>query len=189
MTVCCALESQQCHNGSVDFEALAKQHKDAVYRQMIRVCGNREDAEDVLIEALLKAYHHVDQLRESAAFRAWLAQIAKRVCWQLKERESLLPLLQLSMLEDEGREVPGVEPLPDVQLARQQMKGLLNEAVDALPVLYRPVYELCDVEDLRGDEVAQRLGISRAAMKSRLHRARELVRTHLDAALAGQVLK
>lgn len=117
MTVCCALESQQCHNGSVDFEALAKQHKDAVYRQMIRVCGNREDAEDVLIEALLKAYHHVDQLRESAAFRAWLAQIAKRVCWQLKERESLLPLLQLSMLEDEGREVPGVEPLPDVQLA------------------------------------------------------------------------
>ncbi len=189
MTICDALETGQCHNGSMDldFDALAKQHKDAVYRQMIRVCGNREDAEDVLIEALLKAYRHLDQLRESAAFRAWLAQIAKRVCWQLKERESLLPLVQLSTLEDEGREVPGPEPPPDVQLARQQMKHLLNEAVDALPALYRPVYELCDVEDLRGDEVAKRLGISRAAMKSRLHRARDLVRNHLDAALTRQL--
>jgi RNA polymerase sigma-70 factor (ECF subfamily) len=173
----------------VDFDALARQHKDAVYRQMIRACGNREDAEDVLIEALLKAYRHLDQLRESAAFRAWLAQIAKRVCWQLKERESLLPLLQLSMLEDEGREVPGPEPPPDAQLAQQEMKRLLQEAMDALPALYRPVYELCDVEDLRGDEVAQRLGISRAAMKSRLHRARDLVRAHLDATLKRQALK
>jgi len=189
MIVCHAVETEECHNGSVDFDALARQHKDTVYRHMIRVCGNREDAEDVLIEALLKAYRHLDQLRESDAFRAWLAQIAKRVCWQLKERESLLPLLQLSMLEDEGRGLPGTEPPPDVQLARQQMKQLLNEAIDALPALYRPVYELCDVEDLRGDEVAQRLGISRAAMKSRLHRARGLVRTHLDAALTRQALK
>jgi RNA polymerase sigma-70 factor (ECF subfamily) len=173
----------------MDFDALAREHKDSVYRQMIRVCGNREDAEDVLIEALLKAYRHLDQLRESAAFRAWLAQIAKRVCWQLKERESLLPLLQLSMLEDEGREVAGSEPPVDVQLARQQMKQLLNQAVDALPALYRPVYQLCDVEDLRGDEAAKKLGISRAAMKSRLHRARDLVRKHLDAALTSQVLK
>ena len=189
VTVCHAEETEQCHNGSVDFDALARQHKDSVYRQMIRVCGNREDAEDVLIEALLKAYRHLDQLRESEAFRAWLAQIAKRVCWQLKERESLLPLLQLSMLEDEGREVPGTEPPPDVQVARQQMKQLLKEAIDALPALYRPVYELCDVENLPGGEVARRLGISQAAMKSRLHRAREMVRTHLDSALARQVVK
>jgi RNA polymerase sigma-70 factor, ECF subfamily len=182
-----AWEKEQCNNECVDFDSLARQHKDAVYRQMIRVCGNREDAEDVLVEALLKACRHLDQQRESTAFRAWLAQIAKRVCWQLKEREALLPLLQLSTLEDEGRELAGAEPPLDMQLARQEMKELLNQAVNALPALYRPVYELCDVEDLRGDEVAQRLGISRAAMKSRLHRARDLVRTHLDAALAGRV--
>ncbi len=191
MTLCCDVELPQCNNEVVDldFDALTRQHKDSVYRQMIRVCGNREDAEDVLIEALLKAYRHLDQLRESAAFRAWLATIAKRVCWQLKEREALLPLMQLSALEDEGRELAGVEPLPDVQLARREMKRLLNDAIEALPALYRPVYELCDVEDLRGDEAAQRLGISRAAMKSRLHRGREMVRTHLDGALARQALK
>jgi RNA polymerase sigma-70 factor, ECF subfamily len=166
-----------------DFDALTRQHKDAVYRQMIRVCGNREDAEDVLVEALLRAYRHLNQLRDSAAFRAWLAQIAKRVCWQLKEREALLPLLQLSTLDEEGREIPGTEPTPELQLARRQMKQFLDDAVAALPPLYQSVYQLRDIEDQSGDEVAHQLSISRAAMKSRLHRARELVRAHLDAAL------
>ncbi len=58
----------------MNFETLVNQHKDAVYRQMLRVCGNHADAEDVLIEALLKAYRHLDQLRDSVAFRAWLAK-------------------------------------------------------------------------------------------------------------------
>ena len=168
-----------------DFDTLTRQHKDSVYRQMIRACGNREDAEDVLVEALLKAYRHLDQLRESAAFRAWLAQIAKRVCWQLKEREALLPLLQLSTLEDEGREIAGDEISPEAQMARRQMKQLLDDAIAALPEVYRAVYRMRDIEDRAGDAVAHELGISRAAMKSRLHRARALVRAHLDAALAG----
>ena len=169
-----------------DFESLTREHKDSVYRQMIRVCGNREDAEDVLVEALLKAYRHLDQLRDSSAFRGWLAQIARRVCWQLKERESLLPLLQLSTLEDEGRELRHDQPTPEEQLARRQMKQLLDDAIAALPSLYRTAYQLRDIQDLPGDEVARTLGISRAAMKSRLHRARDLVRAHLDAALTRE---
>lgn len=173
-------------NPEADFEELTRQHKDAVYRQMIRVCGNREDAEDVLIEALLKAYHHLDQLRESAAFRAWLAQIARRVCWQLKGRESPLPLLQLSTLHDGGLEIPGDRPGPDAEMARRQMKQLLDDAIAALPLNYRAVYELRDVEGISGDEVARRLHISLAALKSRLHRAREMVRLNLDRALTKE---
>lgn len=164
----------------MDFEALANAHKDAVYRQMIRVCGNHEDAEDVLIEALLKAYRRLDQLRDAEAFRAWLAQIARRVCWQLKQRESVMPLLQLSALNDEGRQLSGAEPPPDTQLALAQMKQLLAEALARLPSGFRQVYELRDLEQLSGEEVARRLGISLAAMKSRLHRARALVRGYLD---------
>ena len=171
----------------MNFEALANEHKDAVYRQMIRVCGNREDAEDVLIEALLKAYRHLDQLRDSVAFRAWLAQIARRVCWQLKQQDSLMPLLQLSALEDEGKQISGNDLPMEAQLASRQMKQLLSEAVDGLPPDYRSVYQLRDVEELSGREVARRLGLSLAAMKSRLHRARELLRQHLDAALTGGV--
>jgi RNA polymerase sigma-70 factor, ECF subfamily len=165
------------------FEKLANQHKDTVYRYMIRACGNREDAEDVLIEALLKAYRHLDQLQDANAFQPWLAQIARRVCWQLKKKEALLPLLQLSMLEEEGKEIVQDEPGMEDKLALRQMKELLDQAVHRLPPLYQEVYRLRDIEDLPGPDVEKKLGISQAAMKSRLHRARELVRQFLDAAL------
>jgi RNA polymerase sigma-70 factor, ECF subfamily len=172
-----------CQNVAMDFESLAKEHKDAVYRQMMRVCGNREDAEDVLVEALLSAYRHLDQLRDSDAFRAWLAQIARRVCWQLRERESLLPLLQLSALEEEAHEIPSAEPPVDAQLAVREMKAILAAALADLPPEYREVYQLRDVTGLSSEEAAQKLGITPAALKSRLHRAREMVRDRLDAAL------
>src|SRR6516225_8889323 len=100
----------------MDFEGLANQHKDAVYRQLMRACGNREDAEDVLIEALLKAYRNVDQLQDAAAFRAWLAQIGRRVCWQLKQRDALMPILQLSSLEDEGVELASKHDSAETQV-------------------------------------------------------------------------
>jgi len=169
----------------LDFEALANEHKDAIYRQMLRVCGNREDAEDVLIEALLKAYSNMDQLRDAEAFRAWLAQIARRVCWQLKEREALLPLLRLSELEDAGKELQDRAAAPEEMAAVAQMRGLLRSAVAELTPQYREVYELRDLEELPGEEVAARLGLSLRAMKSRLHRARAMVREHMETALAG----
>lgn len=169
----------------MDFDELARQHKDAVYRQMIRTCGNREDAEDVLVEALLKAYRHLDQLRESDAFRSWLAQIARRVCWQLKQREALAPLVQLSSFEEESGELPAAVESQELQVARRQMKELLLRAVDSLPEQERDVYRMRELEEMSGDEVAKKLGISLAAMKSRLHRARLSVRTFLDRALLG----
>ena len=168
----------------MDFEALANEHKDAVYRQLIRVCGNREDAEDVLIEALLKAYRNLGQLREASAFRAWLAQIGRRVCWQLKQRAALLPIIQLSELESDGAELKSAEDAPDVSASLQQMKQLLLSAVAALPEAERAVYEMRDLEEWSGEEAAARLGISLAAVKSRLHRAREKVRQHIDVGLA-----
>jgi RNA polymerase sigma-70 factor (ECF subfamily) len=167
----------------MEFETLANQHKDQVYRQMIRACGNRQDAEDVLVEALLKAYKHLDQLRDVATFRAWLAQIARRVCWQLKQREALHPLLQLSMVEEEGRQIPSGERPLEQQIALRQMSTLLHQAVDKLGHEYRSVYVWRDLEDVPAKEVAKRLGITVAAVKSRLHRARESVRNALDAAL------
>lgn len=167
----------------VNFESLVNQHKDAVYRQMIRVCGNREDAEDVLIDALFKAYRNLGQLREAAAFRAWLAKIANRVCWQLRKRDALLPILQLSTLEQEGRELASEDAPVDSQVELAQMKALLRGAIATLPEPYRQVYELRDLQNLDGPEVAKKLQLSTAAMKSRLHRARALVREQLDAAL------
>lgn len=170
----------------MNFEELANEHKDAVYRQMLRVCGNHADAEDVLMEALLKAYRSLGQLREAAAFRAWLGQIARRLCWKLREREAMAPLLQLSVMEDGGTELASAGEALDVELARQEMKALLWQAIAELPEEAREVYVLRDVEDESGEEVAKKLGITVAAMKSRLHRARQALRERLDKILAAK---
>jgi RNA polymerase sigma-70 factor, ECF subfamily len=170
---------------AMDFEALANKHKDAVYRQMLRACGNREDAEDVLIEALFRAYRHLDKLEHPEAFRAWLARIGRRVCWRLKRREAVLPLIQLSQMEEEGFEIPSTGATPDAQLDAMQMKQQLERALQALPEDNRRVYEMRDLENQSGEEVAKALGISLAAMKSRLYRARALLRDRLDAVLEG----
>jgi RNA polymerase sigma-70 factor (ECF subfamily) len=173
---------------AVDFEALANEHKDAIYRQMLRVCGNREDAEDVLIEALLKAYTSMDQLRDSASFRAWLAQIARRVCWQLKEHEALLPLMQLSHLQEAGLDIRDPAAEPEELAAAAQMRQFLRDAVAQLPPEFRAVYQLRDIDELPGEEVAASLGISLRAMKSRLHRARSAVRERMESAITNAPL-
>src|SRR5215467_7115687 len=132
--------NNRCMGNEMDFEALANEHKDAVYRQMLRVCGNREDAEDVLIEALFRAYRYLDRLEHPEAFRAWLASIGRRVCWRLKRREAVLPLIQLSKME--GFEIPSNSGAPDAQLHAMQMKQLLESALQSLPEGNRRVYEM-----------------------------------------------
>lgn len=164
---------------------MAAAHKDAVYRQLIRTCGNREDAEDVLVEALLKAYQNLDRLREHGAFRAWLAQIGRRVCWHLKAREALRPIMQLSALEEQGVQPVDAAPSPEGLLAKRQLHDLLQQAVAQLDSESRRVYVLRDLEGHSGPEVASRLGITLAAQKSRLHRARAQVRAFLDDRLAS----
>jgi RNA polymerase sigma-70 factor, ECF subfamily len=173
----------------MNFEELTNEHKDAVYRQMLRVCGNHADAEDVLMEALLKAYKSLGQLRDAGSFRAWLGQIARRLCWQLREREALAPLLQLSVMEDEGTELESKAEPPDLELARREMKAILWQAIGELPQDAREVYVLRDIEETSGEEVERQLGITLAAMKSRLHRARQGVRERLDEILLASAGK
>jgi RNA polymerase sigma-70 factor, ECF subfamily len=165
--------------GVPPFDQLVVRHKDAVYRQMLRVCRNQADAEDVLQEALLNAYRATAQLRDPAAFQAWLARIARNVCFRLRRREALRPLL-----DDAGREaldaVPAGEASVESVLVQQQMDHCVKDALLRVPDGYREVLVLRDVEGLTGPEAAETLRISLPAVKSRLHRARALLRQELD---------
>ena len=165
------------------FDSLVRQHKDAVYRQMVRMCGNADDAEDVLGEALLKAYRALDQLGDEEAFRGWLAIIARRTCGRLKRREALAPVRSLATLAERGVELASNAPSLDSHMIEEETKACLLKVMAELPSLYREVYELRDVQDLPASEVGERLGISVAAVKSRLHRARALVRIGIDGSI------
>ena len=156
------------------YESLVRKHKDAVYRQMVRTCGNYDDAEDVLSESLLKAYKALDQLDDDEHFRAWLSTIARRVCVRLRKRALLSPVLSLANVPEPYEEA--VEPEMDLDALRDH----IHKAIDDLPEGYRQVYVRREIEGLSGEETARSLGISLAAMKTRLFRARAMVRQAMD---------
>lgn len=167
------------------FDQLMARHKDSVYRQMVRMCGNPDDAEDVLAESLLSAYRALHQLSDEAAFQSWLAIIARRTCGRLKRREALAPLYRLTELMEQGKEPASPLASPETQVLEAETKACVLRVLQGLPPLYREVYELRDLQELPASEVAQRLGLSVAAVKSRLHRARALVRKGMDDGLGA----
>jgi len=167
----------------MEFDTLVRRHKDAVYRQMVRKCGNPDDAEDVLAESLLNAYKAMHQLSDPDAFQGWLAIIAQRTCGRLRKREQLHPVMQLSTLQDVGFDPAGNAGMPEQGLIEAETKSCLQRLMSITPAIYRDVYERRDVEGLSARETADALGISEAAVKSRLHRARAFVRGQLDESL------
>jgi len=173
---------------ATEFEGLAEEHRDHVYRQMLRLCGNREDAEDVLTDALLAAFRRIETLRERAAFGGWLAQIARRLCFHLKSQQRIREALSLEELGEQGWEpVEDAQRSPEELASAEQLRNAVRSAIDALPEDLRKVYELRDLDEHSGEETAAQLGLTLAAMKSRLHRARRMVREHLDDVLTGAV--
>jgi RNA polymerase sigma-70 factor, ECF subfamily len=164
----------------MDYEGLARRHKDAVYRQMVRACGNYDDAEDALVEALLAAYKALPQLKDEEAFRGWLAVIGRRVCSRIQKRESLRPVLSLSGLPE--TEIEAIDYRLDVEedAEKRSIVDCVKGAVNDLPELLKKVYLSREIEGDSAEQTAGKLGISVAAVKSRLHRARSLVRASLD---------
>ncbi|HRF58444.1 MAG TPA: sigma-70 family RNA polymerase sigma factor [Fimbriimonadaceae bacterium] len=163
----------------MDFDRLVAEHKDAIYRQMVRVCGDRDDADDALVEALGRAYRSLDRLREPEAFRSWLTQIGRRVCLRMRRRNpegaiSLEAMLSAGLPEPQ---TPGTDE--DAELAAT--KRCILAAIDALSELDRRVYWQRDVEGRSATEVAEALGLTVPAVKARLHRARLQLRQQLNA--------
>lgn len=164
-----------------EFTALTEEHRDRVYRQMLQMCGNREDAEDVLTDALLTAFRRLETLEERAAFGAWLSKIARRLCFRLRSQQRIMRELSLEGLQtEEGWEPSADDPSPEERLLQQDLRQRVQEAVQQLSPELREVYQQRDVEGREGKAVAEDLKITEAAMKSRLHRARQQVRRQMD---------
>jgi len=156
------------------------EHKDAVYRQIARTCGNYDDAQDVLVETLLAAYRALDQVRDPEAMRGWLATIGRRICRRMKQKEALAPVLALD-------HEPCVESTADEELERSRVHQCVGGAVRRLPESYRQAYILKDLQGLSLEEAAQQAGITVQNFKSRLHRARQKIREELDSGICGEI--
>jgi RNA polymerase sigma factor (sigma-70 family) len=134
------------------------------------LCSTPEDAEDAAQEALIVLYRKIGTLRAAAALASWMFQIVRHECIRRSRLALQRPLAT-------AISVPSAE---DAALARLEMR-LIIDRVAALPHDQRAVLVLRDIQGLSGAATAQALGLSRAAMKSRLHRGREALRATLDA--------
>lgn len=153
-------------------EALLARHEQKVFRFGLRMCGNEEDARDVLQETLLAAFRGVRQFRGEAQLSTWLYQVARSFCTKARRRGAGEPERHESLEGVAARGVSVPASGPDERAHAREMARVIQEALLALPEPQREVVLLRDVEGLSAEEAAAVVGIEVPALKSRLHRAR-----------------
>jgi RNA polymerase sigma-70 factor, ECF subfamily len=172
------------------FYELIRPYERRVYAAAFAILRNEADADDSAQEAFLKAFKHIRQFRAEAKFSTWLIQIAVNEARmrRRKERPELLePLENESNQEDRytPRDFADWREIPSEVLERKEMREKLAQALGSLGQIYREVFVLRDMEQLSIDETAKVLGISTAAVKTRLLRARLMLRDLLAPGLGG----
>lgn len=176
-------------------DGLVRVHQGRVYGFAMRMCRNVEDAKDILQETFLGMVRSIRDFREESKFSTWLYRIAANACLKKRRRgvhdptpEQELSLDDLMPRPDaEGRrpEIPDWSEDAERALLRGELSDRMETAIDKLPKEYKIVLILRDVEGLSAEETAQAVGLSVAAVKSRLHRARVFVRRELSDYLVG----
>jgi RNA polymerase sigma-70 factor (ECF subfamily) len=175
------LERARAGDGQA-IETLLERHQAQVYRFGMKMCRDPEDAKDVLQDTLLSVARGVRDFRGTSSISTWLFTIARSFCIKKRRRSKFAPNSQRSLDTDaapEGRLLVDPAQSPDEALAGKQVERALEQAIVSLEPIYREVLLLRDVEGLTAPEVAEVLGVSVQAVKSRLHRARLSVRARV----------
>ena len=171
-------------------EALSASYGSKIYQLAFRYLKNREDAEEVAQDVLLKVFQKIDAFRGDAALSSWIYRITFNAAMsRLREFKQHLPNAPETAGQDDGpqpvkREVVDWSPLADEDLFRAQMRQTLVRALQDLPVLYRVPVLLRDVQGLSTEEASAVLHVKTQTLKSRLHRGRLMLREQL-ATFAG----
>jgi len=174
------------------FERFVTVFGDRILGFGIRVCGDREDAEDVAQDTLLQAFRSLKTLKEPRAIRSWLYRVAANACLMKRrkgseaKREVSLEELRPTLDGPTGTEIPDFRPLPEENASREELRGALHRAIRALPEHYRIVLVLRDMEQLTTRETAEALELPEPTVKMRLHRARLMVRQSLESTLRNK---
>jgi RNA polymerase sigma-70 factor (ECF subfamily) len=167
------------------FETLLKRYDRNVFRIANHITQNREDAEDVVQDAFLKAYQKLDQFQGNSKFYTWLVRIAvNEALMKLRKRKASKTVsIDEDVETDEGfvpREVTDWSPNPEQLYKQAELGDILEKTIQGLPSGFRTVFVLRDVEGLSTEETADALGLSVPAVKSRLLRARLQLRERLS---------
>ena len=172
------------------FYELVKPYERRIYTTAFAILRNESEAEDAAQEAVLKAFTHIEQFRSEARFSTWLTQITVNEALMRRRKahsEIMEPIGERE--EDDGtytpRDFADWREIPSEVLEKKEIRQKLASAVATLAEKYRQVFVLRDVQHLSIEETAEALGISRASVKTRLLRARLMLRDLLAPGLGG----
>jgi RNA polymerase sigma-70 factor (ECF subfamily) len=172
------------------FYELIRPYERRVYSAALAILRNEADAEDAAQEAVLKAFKNIRQFRGEARFSTWLIQITVNEArmWRRNEHAHLVePIVDRKDAEGDyiPRDFADWREIPSETLERKEVREKLAEALEALGHIYREVFVLRDMQHLSIEETAKALGISSASVKTRLLRARLMLRDLLAPGLGG----
>jgi RNA polymerase sigma-70 factor (ECF subfamily) len=167
------------------FEALVRRYDRNVFRIAQHITQNREDAEDVVQDAFLKAYQNLGQFQGQSKFYTWLVRIAvNEALMRLRRRrpDRMVSIDEDVKTEEDSipREIADWSPNPEQRYKQEELKEILGKTIQGLPPSFRTVFVLRDVEGLSTEETAAALELSVPAVKSRLLRARLQLRERLN---------
>lgn len=172
------------------FEVLMRRHNQRLYRTIRSLLKEEAEIEDVMQQAYIQAFTHLDQFEGGAQFSTWLTRIALNEALQrLRQRHRWVAIDGGDpAAQGDGMKLlqPG-EPSPEQQAFGRELARLLETTIDQLPDLYRTVVMLREVERMSTSEAAEVLSVTEDVVKKRLHRAKALIRERLDAHLGGSL--
>jgi RNA polymerase sigma factor (sigma-70 family) len=163
-----------------DFDTLVRPHVKYLYRLAFRFCGNKDDAEDLVQDLLLKLYPRRVELAEVEKLRPWLTTSLYRMFIDGTRRRARSPI---DLVDDENgfyEMVEGDEDRPDDSLVREQQLNHLQKAFERLSEDHRILITLHDIEGYRLTELQEMLDVPVGTLKSRIHRARARMRELLS---------
>jgi RNA polymerase sigma-70 factor (ECF subfamily) len=165
------------------FAELVCRHQATCMKLAISVLREREDAEDEVQNALFKAYEHLDQFQRDAKFSTWLSRIVLNQCLMRLRQTRRARFLYIDDGHDSDEisrlDLPAHDSSPESHVAKMEISAVLKHEMSRIPPLLRHAFLLRDVQQLPMPEVAERLGVSIAAAKSRLLRARAELKERL----------
>jgi len=162
-------------------EQVYRDYAPRVFNVARRMVATDCDAEDVTQDVLLQVVRKLPSFRGEAAFPTWLHRVTVNAALSHRRRQaSRQDHLRTNTAEDVPLDIPSAEGPPEGVVLGAELRLLLAQAIDRLPPTYREVFLLADIEGLPNAEIADRLELTLAAVKSRLHRARAMLREALE---------
>jgi RNA polymerase sigma-70 factor (ECF subfamily) len=173
------------------FDTLIRRHDKHLYRIARSVLPDEQEAEDVVQETYIRAFTGLSGFRGAASLRTWLTRIALNEASRRRRRvrPAMVNLDALHAAQERSRRpihsLTARDRDPERATAHSQIRKMLEEAIDTLPVAFRIVFIMRDVEEIGIGDTAKLLGLREETVKTRLHRARRMLREHLGEQLAS----